>query len=143
MFKDQILGLYGQSHEMQSYSSWCYRKISWINHSKTQKEMFLCRFTPLQKTVAVASLMLTIYLKDNSQNICIFLTTYFKQGTLSRSPSEELLLVEGWDWGGMGCGLAPPTGVGKGGACSPSGVSTSFISYNNRTSSICHKSKAA
>lgn len=70
-------------------------------------------------------------------------TTYFKQGTLSRSPSEELLLVEGWDWGGMGCGLAPPTGVGKGGACSPSGVSTSFISYNNRTSSICHKSKAA
>lgn len=42
--------------------------------------MFLCRFTPLQKTVAVASLMLTIYLKDNSQNICIFLQLTLNTG---------------------------------------------------------------
>lgn len=64
--------------------------------------------------------------------------TYFKHGTLSRSPSDELLLVDGWDWGTMDWGLEPVPGVGKGGTCSPSGDSISFISYNRRTSSICN-----
>lgn len=68
---------------------------------------------------------------------------YFRQGTLSRRPSDELLLlVEGWDWGRLVWGLDAVPGVETADACSPppSGDSTSFSSHCIRTSrSYRHK----
>lgn len=58
---------------------------------------------------------------------------------LLRSSLDELLLVDGWDWGGMGWGLELFMGVDRGGGCLFFGVFILFILYNSWILSICYK----
>lgn len=116
-----------KNHGMPTYSSSWHEKINYatlFHHKIMLLQLYLFTVEDIQ-------------IRDHN------FMTYFKHGTLSRSPSDELLLVEGWDWGGTGWELELPTGVDKGGGCSTSGESTSFISYNNRISSICCKRRPA